>query len=137
MNDPTSYYTADHLLSVDGCICDKVRVVLDERTGELRRDYRNDETKEYGDMMNMSGVRRPAQIQNVLAQGGIVPLRPVRQAGDPRVLDMSSTPTSGRRLFCRRKGRSARIIRKIKRCRCYGTTFERRSRGRGRRACRR
>ena len=53
MNDPTSYYTADQLLSVDGCICDKVRVVLDERTGEPRRDYRNDETKEYGDMMNM------------------------------------------------------------------------------------
>ena len=53
VNDPTSYYTADQLLSVDGCICDKVRVVLDERTGEPRRDYRNDETKEYGDMMNM------------------------------------------------------------------------------------
>ena len=53
MNDPTSYYTADQLLSVDGCICDKVRVVLDERTGAPRRDYRNDETKEYGDMMNM------------------------------------------------------------------------------------
>ena len=32
VNDPTSYYTADQLLSVDGCICDKVRVVLDERT---------------------------------------------------------------------------------------------------------
>ena len=31
---------------------------------------------------------------------------------------MWSTPTSGKRLFCRRKGRSARIIRKIKRCRC-------------------
>ena len=31
MNDPTSYYTADQLLSVDGCICDKVRVVLDEK----------------------------------------------------------------------------------------------------------
>jgi hypothetical protein len=53
VNDPTSYYTADQLLSVDGCICDKVRVVLDERTGEPRRDYRNDETREYGDMMNM------------------------------------------------------------------------------------
>ena len=53
VNDPTSYYTADQLLSVDGCICDKVRVVLDERTGEPRRDYRNDATKEYGDMMNM------------------------------------------------------------------------------------
>ena len=53
VNDPTSYYTSDQLLSVDGCICDKVRVVLDERTGEPRRDYRNDATKEYGDMMNM------------------------------------------------------------------------------------
>ena len=45
---------------------------------------------------------------------------------------MSSTPTSGRRLFCRRKGRSARIIRKIKRCRSCATTLGHHSRGRAR-----
>jgi hypothetical protein len=52
INDPTTYYTSDQLLSVDGCICDKVRVVTHEKTGAPARDYRCSNTKEYGDMMN-------------------------------------------------------------------------------------
>ena len=134
VNDPTSYYTADQLLCVDGCICDKVRVVLDERTGEpqTRLSERRDAGVRRHD--EHEAERRPAQIQNVLAQGGAVPLRPVRRSGrSAKVLNMSSTPTSGRRLFCRRKGRSARIIPKIKRC-VLRDDFRAHSRGRARRA---
>ena len=84
MNDPTSYYTADQLLSVDGCICDKVRVVLDERTGEPRRDYRNDETREYGDMMNMKRSDDPLKSRTFSHKEVLFPSDRSVEAGDPR-----------------------------------------------------
>ena len=85
-------------------------------------------------MMNMKRSDDPLKSRTFSHKEVLFPSDRSVKRRSAKVLNMWSTPTSGRRLFYRRRGRSARIIRKIKPMQVLRDDLRPSPRGRARRA---